>query len=166
MNWSVTKVIGQNVRARRDELGMTAASLGESIGEIFDKPWPRQTVYMMENGERAMTANDLVAVAHVLQTTPAQLLAPPIEAKVVHVGNLMVGREMLLGLPPNLIATPGATVDLLRDLMDEVRQAWTAAGRAQEILQEDVTRGLKAIDDRIAAHVAGSEKGVSDGQSK
>ena len=164
MQWTMPQVIGHNVKTRREALGMTAKSLGAEVGEVFGKAWPPQTVYMLEAGDRAMIAQELVAVAHVLQTTPANLLVPPLDVKSVVAGNLVVGRGLLLGLPPNLSGSTDKTVDLLRDLMDEVRQAWAAAGKAQQLLAAEVSDRLKSIDDRIAAHVASGEKGASDGE--
>jgi len=36
---------------------------GRRIGEYFGKPWPRQTVYMMEQGKRRLAAEEVVAIA-------------------------------------------------------------------------------------------------------
>lgn len=164
MTWDMSRVVGHNARARRTEIGMEIATFGTRMEEALGRPWKRQTVSAMENGDRAMTANDLVAVAHVLETTPSLLLVPPLAAKAVQVGNLIVDRQLLLGIPASLAGSTDATLALLRDLMDEVRHAWAAAGRAQEILTAEVADRLKSIDDRIAVHVSGGEKGTSDGE--
>lgn len=164
MTWDMSKVVGHNARVRRTEMGIDVPSFGSAMEQALGRPWKRQTVSAMENGERAMTANDLVAIAHVLQTTPSHLLVPPIEAKAVHVGDLIVGRDLLVGMPASLAGASDKTLDLLRDLMDEVREAWGAVGRAQAILNEDVTERLKSIDDRITAHVSGQAKGNDDGE--
>jgi transcriptional regulator with XRE-family HTH domain len=73
---TIAQLIGQNARRRRDELGMTAAELGRLVGDAFGKPWPRQTVYLMESGERAMVAAEVAVIASVLGTTVAKLFAP------------------------------------------------------------------------------------------
>lgn len=77
MNWSVPKVIGHNARKRRGELGISATVLGEKLGEILGKSWPRQTVSLMENGERAMIAIEVVALAEVLDVPVLSLFTPP-----------------------------------------------------------------------------------------
>jgi len=164
MTWDMSRVAGYNAKVRRTEIGMDVPTFGAQMQEALSRPWKRQTVSAMENGDRAMTANDLVAVAHVLQTTPSLLLIPPIEATTVHVGNLIVGRELLLGLSPNLTGASDMTLDLLRALMDDVRESWAAAGRAQEILTDEVSERLKSIDERITAHVSNQSKGPSDGE--
>lgn len=94
--WTMPKVIGHNVRKRRDELGITAAALGEQVGNVFGKIWPRQTVYMMEAGDRSMIASEVAALAHILTTTPAALLTPPLEAERVTVGTLDIDRSALI----------------------------------------------------------------------
>lgn len=98
MDWTPQKVIGHNVRTRRDEQGITAAHLGEKIGEVLGKAWPRQTVYMMEAGERSMIAAEVVVLAHILDTSVADLFAPPAEAESVTVGNLEIPADNLM--PP------------------------------------------------------------------
>ena len=162
-NWTMPRVIGHNAKSRREELKLTAATVGEQVGQLFGKPWPRQTVYMMESGDQAMIAAEIAALAHVLQTTPANLLTPPIEAKVVSVGDLIVARDLLVGVPAHLAGASDGTLNLLRDLMDEVREAWAATGRAQAVLTDEVADRLKSIDDRITAHVSGQGKGKADG---
>lgn len=95
MEWTLPKVIGHNVRQRRDALGITAAALGEKVGEVFGKPWPRQTVYLMENGDRAMVAAEVAALAKILDVTVADLFTPPAEAESVTVGTLIIPAEEL-----------------------------------------------------------------------
>ncbi|MCZ9884059.1 helix-turn-helix transcriptional regulator [Arthrobacter sp. B2a2-09] len=164
MQWTMPQVIGHNVKTRREALGITAKALGADVGAVFGKAWPPQTIYMLEAGDRAMIAQEVVAVAHVLETTPANLFTPPLDVKVVTAGNLIVGRGLLLGLSQNLAGASDKTLDLLRDLMDEVREAWAAAGRAQAILSADVSDRLKSIDERISAHVSKQPKEEGNGE--
>ncbi len=82
----VEEAIGQRVRARRDELGMTQEEFGRDLGPLLGKPWSRQTVSMAEQGTRAWAAADLLAVALVLHTTVGDLLRPPVEEMAVELG--------------------------------------------------------------------------------
>lgn len=95
MNWTMTQVIGHNARVRRDALGMTAAALGERVGAAFGKPWPRQTVYLMEAGERAMVAQEVLALSQILDVPLAQLFTPPADVDHVTAGSLSVPSESL-----------------------------------------------------------------------
>ncbi|QSZ53064.1 helix-turn-helix transcriptional regulator [Paenarthrobacter sp. AT5] len=95
MEWTVTKVIGHNVRKRRDELGITAAALGERVGQALGKSWPRQTVYLMESGERAMIATEIAVLAELLNVPVVALFAPPPEPDSVIAGTLTISTETL-----------------------------------------------------------------------
>lgn len=99
MNWTMPQVIGHNVKAKREAMGMTAAALGEKIGEVFGKPWPRQTVYMMESGDRAMVAQEVVALSQLLDMPLMQLFTPPADVEAITAGALSVPAESLLAQP-------------------------------------------------------------------
>jgi hypothetical protein len=89
------EVIGSNVRALRESL-MTAEEFGRRIGEILGKPWPRQMVYLMEKGGRSCTAEDVIAMAMVLDVPIADLFIPSTSVTEVEVGQQQVPRERLL----------------------------------------------------------------------
>lgn len=82
----VEEHIGQRVRARRAELGLTADEFGRQLEPLLGKKWSRQTVSMAEQGSRAWVAADLLAVAKVLQTTVSELFRPAIDAAAVDLG--------------------------------------------------------------------------------
>ena len=71
------------IRERRKELGMGAVEFGSRLGELLDKPWPRQAVSAAETGKRTLGAAEMVAISHVLRTTVSQLFTPP--AKVAEI---------------------------------------------------------------------------------
>jgi hypothetical protein len=88
-------VIGENVnRLRRNR--MTAEEFGAKIGEIFGKPWPRQTVYLLEQGKRRLAAEEVVAISAILETPIADLFTPPAEVDQVQVGRRTIPREHFL----------------------------------------------------------------------
>jgi transcriptional regulator with XRE-family HTH domain len=76
----VEEVVGARVRDIRDSQGMTQAQLGQAIGELLGKPWPRQTVSLAEQGGRAFTAVELVAIARALGVYVGHLFTPSIAA--------------------------------------------------------------------------------------
>jgi hypothetical protein len=144
VTWDMSKVVGHNARKRRTELGMEVMEFGHKMEEALGRPWKRQTVSAMENGDRAMTANDLVAIAYVLGETPAMLLVPPIEAEDIQVGNL----KLSMG---DLVHGQNAreSAELLLSLMDEIRDAWAAVGVARQELEDNVRVPLRDMDKRI-----------------
>jgi transcriptional regulator with XRE-family HTH domain len=89
-------VIGQNVKALRENRGETAEELGARIGEIFGKPWPRQTVYLTEQGGRRFAAEEVVAFAFLFGVSIADLFVPSANVDEVQVGNQRIPRERLL----------------------------------------------------------------------
>jgi transcriptional regulator with XRE-family HTH domain len=72
--------IGQRIRERREQLEMSQAELGRLLGPLLDKEWSRQTVSAAEQGKRAFTSAEVVAISHVLRTTVSQLFRPPAKA--------------------------------------------------------------------------------------
>jgi transcriptional regulator with XRE-family HTH domain len=73
----IEEIVGDRVRARRDELGWTQAELGERVGQHLGATWSRQSVSAAEKGKRAFPVAELVAFAHVLDVTISYLLMPP-----------------------------------------------------------------------------------------
>jgi transcriptional regulator with XRE-family HTH domain len=76
----VEEVVGRRMREIRDGKGMTQEQLGQAIGELLGKPWPRQTVSAAEAGRRAFTAVELVVIARALGVYVGHLFTPPLSA--------------------------------------------------------------------------------------
>ncbi|MGO1054527.1 helix-turn-helix domain-containing protein [Crossiella sp. CA198] len=72
----IEKIIGERVRDAREASGLTQVQLGQKLGDLLGKPWSRQAVSSAEQGGRLWTAAELIAVAHVLETTVTRLLTP------------------------------------------------------------------------------------------
>src|SRR3954452_11836691 len=88
------EMVGQRILEIRERLGMTQQQLGELLGELLGKPWPRQTVSAAEKGKRAFTAAELVALAIVLRTQANRLLLAPMELEQLEMpGGVFVGRN-------------------------------------------------------------------------
>ena len=63
--------IGGNVKALRGDT--SPRELGAALAQWLGKPWTRQAVWEAENGKRAFTAAELLALAAVLDVTLPQL---------------------------------------------------------------------------------------------
>lgn len=122
--WTPARVIGANVKAARERRGMSAAALGAEVGKYLGKAWPRQTVYLVESGERAMVAAEVVTLADVLDLRVADLYAPPPGVTAVSAGALQV--------PAVRLAVPtGADpeVEALADVFQAVEEVRTRLHR-------------------------------------
>jgi len=106
----VEQYVGQRIHDRRNELDMTQEAFGREVGRWLGKPWSRSTVSVAENGKRAFTAAELVAIAHVLQTSPTYLLAPPAGIdEITMPSGATVNRDLLFSL---VVTTPDSDVNL------------------------------------------------------
>lgn len=136
----VEEFVGQRVRARRDELGMTQEEFGRRVGQLLGRPWSRSTVSVAEKGDRAWAAADLVTVAIVLQTTVGDLLRPPLqEAGVELGGEQTVPRDVLFQA---IMARPREDMNLVAIQETIGRLADTAIHG-----QQDFARVLKLVQD-------------------
>jgi transcriptional regulator with XRE-family HTH domain len=163
------KVVGHNVRKRRDLLGMTAATLGERIGAVFGKTWPRQTVYMMEAGDRSMIAAEVAALAQILETTPAQLLAPPLEADAVEVGTARIPRASLMFAAEDDSPAEGVlrTLRALQRSQSEsariIRNQDVLLRQAQsKVLAEPAVAAPSSAAEGVAAEIADAQRWYGD----
>lgn len=95
---TIEQIIGMNVRSLRESKGWSQQDLGNSVGALLPRPWPPQTVSLVEKGERAFAATDVVALAIVLDATLAWLFRPPLGIDSVTVGEVDVLRSQLVAL--------------------------------------------------------------------
>ena len=110
----VDVAVGERIRSRRKQLGLSQSQLAESLGVAF------QQVQKYEHGTNRISASMLVRAAAKLQTTVAELVgqghSPPIDKAI---------REQL--------AVPGA-IELLRAYtaiqQTDARRALVTAARA------------------------------------
>jgi transcriptional regulator with XRE-family HTH domain len=72
----IEELVGRNVRAAREERGMTGLALGREMGRWLKRPWPRQTVSAIETGKRACAAEDLLALGLVLDKPMGYFFRP------------------------------------------------------------------------------------------
>jgi 8-oxo-dGTP diphosphatase len=124
---TVEEYVGLRIRKRREELEMSAVEFGSEVGLWLGEPWPRQAVSAAELGKRSLGAAELVAIAHVLQTSPTYLLAPPAGiGEITMPSGATINRDLLFSLV--VVTTPDSDVNL-------------AAEQALSALTERAVRG-------------------------
>ncbi len=90
------ELVGRRIAEIRERFDMTQQQLGEHLGELLGRPWPRQTVSAAEKGRRGFTATELFAVAHVLDTWPGRLFAPPADLEQLDLPAVTIERDDLI----------------------------------------------------------------------
>lgn len=124
----VEEVIGHNMLQVREDRGMSQAQLGEALVAYLGKSWSRQAVSAAEKGRRAFTAAELLALAHVLETTLYRLMTPPVSVKSVDMpaAGVTVSAKTLsrLALPTGATETAFEEIDAalgsLADILERV----------------------------------------------
>jgi transcriptional regulator with XRE-family HTH domain len=76
----VSEIVGQRVRWAREERGLTQAELGQRVGELLGKAWFPQAVSEAERGRRQFTAEELLALAYVLDK-PISFFFLPVDTR-------------------------------------------------------------------------------------
>lgn len=84
----------QNVRAQRARLGLTQASVSKRMNQL-GYTWYPQTVGLVERNQRPLFADEMVALALCLQTTPDVLYGPPGDVSVVIFGDQQIPAQRL-----------------------------------------------------------------------
>jgi transcriptional regulator with XRE-family HTH domain len=69
-------ILTSNMRAARAAAQLSQADVGERMRELGFTSWLRQTMSTVENGKRRLTAEEVFALAFVLETTIARLVTP------------------------------------------------------------------------------------------
>lgn len=77
------QLVGRRLAEIRESRGMSQADLGQELGKLLKRPWPRQTVSAAEKGERAFTATELLALAWILETPVEQFLIAPSDVRAI-----------------------------------------------------------------------------------
>lgn len=75
---SFDSMVGRRIAELRQRRQLSQAELGKSVGVVTGREWHRQTVSVIEKGERGVTGADLIALARVFGVTVARLLLPEV----------------------------------------------------------------------------------------
>lgn len=127
------QVIGRNVRALRGS--MPAEEFGTRIGAILGRSWPRQAVYQLEQGDRRVTAEEVLTIALIFDVSVADLFTPGADVDEVQVGRQQFRRERLLAQGHK----DGAR-------LYEIARHLQALQRASRDLTQTISAQLRVID--------------------
>ncbi len=157
--------IGRRIAEVRDLRCLSQEGFGNQVRELVGAGWSRQVVWQVETGKKPVSASDLVAVAHVLACTVADLTST---TEPVSLGGSTVPRtDAIVG---GVEAMPEAEgMARFRDAADalaDVRHAWeryahlidVARRRVVEVpaVKRQVSRyGDRALQDAVKEMAAG-----------
>jgi transcriptional regulator with XRE-family HTH domain len=129
----VEEIIGYRIRRRREAMELSQEQLGQRIGELLGREWPRQAISAAEKGKRSFAASELLAIAHVLGVSVGRLLSPPAETESI---------ELASGCQLPRSALIGAALDRssLERTFDEMMQALVRLGEQQKVIAEAAVR--------------------------
>ena len=71
------EIVGYRIRQERVRRGWSQAQLAQSVTDLVGNRWFPQTVGAAEQGERAFTVDDLIALSWALSLTLEELTTPP-----------------------------------------------------------------------------------------
>lgn len=80
---SYGEILARNLRAARSRIGIGQENVAARMRALGYTAWIRQTVGSTERGKRRPTAEEILALSIVLQTSIGALMAPAAEDKVV-----------------------------------------------------------------------------------
>lgn len=187
MSSSVPEIIGANVKARRNELGMSARALGEQLGECLPRkdgstrPWPTSAVFQLESGGRGMTPEEVAALARVLDCPISDLYVLEDRTEEVRVGNATVPASEWRVLPAassvddrvalrlfhaaeNVHNSMRQSEALWRNLVNDVRAAARESTVLRERIEEEAAHAMNKARQQIADAEERSPEDVTDAE--
>lgn len=115
--------IGRRITEVRDLRGISQEDFGNQVRKLVGAGWSRQVVWQVEKGKKPVSASDLVAVAHVLSCTVADLTST---TEAVSLGGGTVPRtDAIVGGEEAMPEAEGmARFRDAADALADVRHAW------------------------------------------
>lgn len=115
--------IGRRIAEVRQLRSISQTDFGQRVRELVGAGWSRQVVWQVERGEKPVSASDLVAVAHVLSCTVADLTST---TEAVSLGGGTVPRtDAIVGGEEAMPEAEGmARFRDAADALADVRHAW------------------------------------------
>lgn len=148
----VEEVVGLRVKQARERVGITQEQLGEWLEPLLGRPWARQSVSVAEQGKRAFTAAELVAIAYVVGVSPHSLMQMPpgVDAVEMPSGSFL-SREDLGKAARSGEGSPGVAVERVQQRLSELMQEVEGVNaktrgikRTIERLHDDITQAVSA----------------------
>ena len=133
------EVVGQTVKLRREQVGLTQADLATALAEHGMKV-DSTAVVRIERGQRALRIDQLLALAAALDTTPGHLLAPPY-GRTLTVGNDQLSAAQVLAW---FAGDPGARLRTAKVAFSELQVAANARR-----MMADVLAGIQLLADAV-----------------
>jgi transcriptional regulator with XRE-family HTH domain len=155
----IEDVIAHWITKGREETGMTQAQLGERLGELLGKPWPKQAVSAAEKGRRAFTAAELVAFAVALGCNVENLLQPPMETDEVIIGD---GPPLKSGHLRRAAATNTDLADLVTSMEHLREELVTTRTNAELVKKSSMLAGIKLQRAYNDLHSALRGRGIAE----
>lgn len=149
----VEELVGQRVKQARERQGITQEQLGEWLEPLLGRPWARQAVSTAEQGKRAFTAAELVAIAYVVGVAPHVLLQMPpgVDAVEMPSGSFLT-REDLSKAAHTGEGGPGVAAERVQQRLSELMQEVEGVNAKTK----GIKRTIERLHDDIAQAVSAS----------
>ncbi len=131
----IEQVIGDNIKKRRSDLGLSQTELGREIGMYFGTAWPAQTVSAAEKGRRQFIAAEVMVLARILHCRVQDLFTPETPVAVKLTDNFSTAPDYSAPLDG-----PGITDELLRKRFSETRAMLQGAKGMAERIEEEAQK--------------------------
>ena len=142
---SLTKVVGERVKATRDRRGWDQSDLGAALTAV-GLEYTQPTISRIERGERELSTSELFAFAAVLGVSPLALVVP-LEGDAVEVGDGVVDGWALRDWVRGFAAPSGVDALAYRDAMPaDERRAFHVPG-VERLVRWTTDRLLRALGD-------------------
>lgn len=147
---TLAQVVGSNLARIRAARGLSVAEFATRMQEAVGRGWQRQEAYRYEKGDRAMTAEELMAAAMVLECSVAELVGSD---AAVQVGTITVAPYALTdSLSRTSVESDGwARFEAAREALGDVRSAWARYTHEIDVARRRVADS-PALRERIDAY--------------
>lgn len=156
----VEEMVGQRIRQARERVNITQEQLGEWLEPFLGRAWARQSVSLAEQGKRAFTAAELVAIAFVVGVAPGVLLQMPpgVNALEMPSGKLLE-RDELSRAARTGEGSPGLAAERVQQTLSDL----VAEIEGVDARTADIKRTVERLHDEIgqAVNAAAQREGAS-----
>jgi len=128
----IEEVVGDRVREARKAAGMRQEQFGAALEPLLGRGWSRQSVSLAEQGGRAFTAAELVAISRVLGVSVGKLLTPKTRSVTMPSGRELLAKELGWALDAEGVEIPPASLAAVGDMLDAAKDLHRASLRELE----------------------------------